>query len=62
MKTSKKSAFFIQRESPIALLLIVGGSLFPLVSDNFFYIEVMKTAAIYAIFAMSWDILTGYTH
>jgi branched-chain amino acid transport system permease protein len=62
MKSSKKSAFFIQRESPIALLLIVGGSLFPLVSDNFFYIEVLKTAAIYAIFAMSWDILTGYTH
>jgi len=62
MKSSKKSAFFIQRESPIALLLIVGGALFPLVSDNFFYIEVIKTAAIYAIFAMSWDILTGYTH
>jgi branched-chain amino acid transport system permease protein len=62
MRSSKKSAFFIQRESPIALLLIVGGSLFPLVSDNFFYIEVIKTAAIYAIFAMSWDILTGYTH
>jgi len=62
MTSSKKSAFFIQRESPIALLLIVGGSLFPLVSDNFFYIEVIKTAAIYAIFAMSWDILTGYTH
>lgn len=62
MKSLKKSAFFIQRESPIALLLIVGGSLFPFISDNFFYIEVLKTAAIYAIFAMSWDILTGYTH
>ena len=62
MKLPKKSAFFIQRESPIALLLIGGGSLFPFVSDNLFYIEVMKTAAIYAIFAMSWDILTGYTH
>lgn len=62
MKSLKKSAFFIQRESPIALLLIIGGSLFPFVSDNFFYIEVLKTAAIYAIFAMSWDILTGYTH
>jgi len=62
MKSLKNSAFFIQRESPIALLLIVGGSLFPFISDNFFYIEVLKTAAIYAIFAMSWDILTGYTH
>ena len=62
MKVLKKAAFFIQRESPIALLLIVAGSLFPFVSDNFFYIEVIKTAAIYAIFAMSWDILTGYTH
>ncbi|MBW2037279.1 MAG: branched-chain amino acid ABC transporter permease [Deltaproteobacteria bacterium] len=62
MRSSKKAAFLIQKESPIALLLILGGFLFPLVSDNYFYIEVVKIAAIYATFAMSWDILTGYTH
>ena len=62
MKSLKKSALFFRRGSPVALLLIVAGWLFPFVSDNFFYIEVIKAAAIYAIFAMSWDILTGYTH
>lgn len=62
MKSIDRAVFFIKRESPVALLLIVAGLLFPFVSDNFFYIEVIKTAAIYAIFAMSWDILTGYTH
>ncbi|OEU66577.1 MAG: hypothetical protein BBJ57_05280 [Desulfobacterales bacterium PC51MH44] len=62
MRLQKKSAFLIQKESPVVLLLLVAGSLFPFVSDNFFYIEILKTAAIYAIFAMSWDILTGYTN
>jgi branched-chain amino acid transport system permease protein len=35
---------------------------FAIFSDNIFHIEIIKLAALYAIFAMSWDILTGYTH
>ena len=48
--------------SPIALAVLVAGVIFGLVSENLFYIEILSLAAVYAIFAMSWDILTGYTH
>ena len=51
-----------RNESPVGLAILLGGFLFGLLSNNYFYIEVMILAAIYAIFAMSWDILTGYTH
>ncbi|RJX28672.1 MAG: branched-chain amino acid ABC transporter permease [Desulfarculus sp.] len=51
-----------RNESPAALSILAAGFLFGLMSDNYFYIEVMMLAAIYAIFTMSWDILTGYTH
>jgi len=37
-------------------------AVFTLLSDNIFYIEVIKLGIIYAIFVMSWDILSGYTH
>lgn len=42
------------------LFLAMAG--FALLSDNIFYTEVIKLATIYAIFVMSWDILSGYTH
>lgn len=48
--------------SPVALAVLAAGAVFGLLSHNLFYIEVLSLAATYAIFAMSWDILTGYTH
>ena len=42
--------------------MLAAGFLFGMLSDNIFYFEIMTLAAIYAMFAMSWDILTGYTH
>ncbi|MFH2125781.1 MAG: branched-chain amino acid ABC transporter permease [Pseudomonadota bacterium] len=48
--------------SPLALAVLVAGAIFGLASDNLFYIEILSLAAVYAIFAMSWDILSGYTH
>lgn len=49
-------------QSPFALMLFLAMAVFTLLSDNIFYIEVIKLATIYAIFVMSWDILSGYTH
>lgn len=62
MNLSKKSGTSIKNQSPFGLAILFAVALFPLLSDNLFYVEVIKIAAIYAIFAMSWDILTGYTH
>ena len=62
MNLPGKLESFTRNQSPFGLLVLVAMGVFGLVSDNFFYIEVIKVAAIYAIFAMSWDILTGYTH
>ena len=53
---------FFRGRSPLGLAVLVAGAVFILFSDNFFYLEILMLAAIYAIFAMSWDILTGYTH
>ncbi len=53
---------FLSIQSPAALAVLAFMALFSFASDNIFYIEVIQLAAIYAIFAMSWDILTGYTH
>jgi len=53
---------FIRNQSPFALILFLAMAVFTLLSDNIFYIEVIKLGIIYAIFVMSWDILSGYTH
>jgi len=53
---------FFREQSPLGVLVLLGMGVFPLLSDNIFHIEIIKLAALYAIFAMSWDILTGYTH
>jgi branched-chain amino acid transport system permease protein len=62
MNRKKGLARVIENQSPFGLLILVAMALLPVISDNIFYIEIVKLAAIYAIFAMSWDILTGYTH
>jgi branched-chain amino acid transport system permease protein len=58
----REVAVFLREQSPLGVLILVGMGVFPLFSDNIFHIEIIKLAALYAIFAMSWDILTGYTH
>jgi branched-chain amino acid transport system permease protein len=62
MIVAPRLKLLFRKESPVGLAILLGGFLFGLLSNNYFYIEVMILAAIYAIFAMSWDILTGYTH
>jgi branched-chain amino acid transport system permease protein len=62
MSLLKRLAPLTQNQSPFGLLILIAMALFPLLSDNIFYLEIIKLAAIYAIFTMSWDILTGYTH
>ena len=62
MDLLKKLASLAQNQSPFGLLILIAMAVYPFVSDNIFHIEIIKLAAIYAIFAMSWDILTGYTH
>ena len=62
MKLTKTSGFSLARQSPFGLAILAAMAVFALLSDNIFYVEVIKVAVIYAIFAMSWDILTGYTH
>lgn len=62
MDLLKKLAPLTQNQSPFGLFILIAMAVYPLISDNIFYIEILKLAAIYAIFAMSWDILTGYTH
>ena len=59
----KKENFkrFISLQSPLAWFIIVLMMIMPLISDSYYLIEVLKLAAIYAIFATSWDVLTGYT-
>lgn len=62
MNVKRGLARTVENQSPFGLLILVAMALLPVLSDNVFYIEIVKLAAIYAIFAMSWDILTGYTH
>lgn len=62
MHVQSKLISITRAQSPAAMALFVVLALFSFFSDNIFYIEVIQLAAIYAIFAMSWDILTGYTH
>lgn len=62
MRINKKASFLLNRQSPLGLGILGTMAVFAVLSDNIFYVEVLKIACIYAIFAMSWDILTGYTH
>jgi len=59
---SRKFSSHLSRQSPGGLLILLILGVFPLASGNMFYVEILMLAALYAIFAMSWDILTGYTH
>ena len=61
MNLLKRLAPITKNQSPFVLLILIGMALFTLFTENIFYVEIIKLAAIYAIFAMSWDILTGYT-
>jgi branched-chain amino acid transport system permease protein len=47
---------------PAGFLILAGAGIYPAVSGNTLHVEILLLAVIYAIFAMSWDILTGYTH
>jgi branched-chain amino acid transport system permease protein len=62
MTRSNKAVLLLRRQSPLGALVLIGMGVFPLLSTNIFHIEILKLAAIYAIFAMGYDILTGYTH
>lgn len=62
MDLIERFAPILKNQSPIALLLLIAMGVFPLIGVNLFYVELLKVAATYAIFAMSWDILTGYTN
>ena len=62
MKNDSGFRSLMSSQSPAGLALLAAGFLFGCVSENYFYIEIMILAAVYAIFAMSWDVLTGYTH
>ena len=59
---SRKFSSHLSRQSPGGLLILLMLGVFPLASGNMLYVEILMLAALYAIFAMSWDILTGYTH
>jgi branched-chain amino acid transport system permease protein len=58
----RKFSSHLSRQSPGGLLILLMLGVFPLASGNMLYVEILMLAALYAIFAMSWDILTGYTH
>lgn len=62
MNPPKKWGMSFKKQSPFGLAILVAMAVFALLCNNIFYVEVLKIAVIYAIFAMSWDILTGYTH
>jgi branched-chain amino acid transport system permease protein len=47
---------------PAGFMILAGLGIYPAVSGNILHVEILLLAVIYAIFAMSWDILTGYTH
>lgn len=58
----KKLNRFVGNESPIVLAIFFAGAIFPFLSNDFYLIELVKIAAIFSIFAMSWDVFSGYTH
>jgi len=44
------------------VLIFVSFAVFPLLTDNFYFLSVITTAYIYIIFAISWDVFAGYVH
>lgn len=47
---------------PAGFVILAALGIYPPLSRNTLHVEILLLAAIYAIFAMSWDILTGYTN
>ncbi len=47
---------------PAGFVILAALGIYPAVSGNILHVEILLLAVVYAIFAMSWDILTGYTH
>lgn len=44
------------------IILFVFFLIFPLITDNYYYMSIATTAFIYIIFATSWDVFAGYAH
>ncbi len=45
----------------IAIIFFVALFIFPLITDNAYYLFLFTTANIFVIFAVSWDLLSGYS-
>ncbi len=45
----------------IAIIFFIFLFMFPLITQNSYYMNMMISASIFAIFAVSWDLLGGYT-
>lgn len=58
----KKLTSITKNHSPFGLFILIAMAVYSIISNNLFYIEILKLAALYGIFAMSWDILSGYAH
>ncbi len=48
--------------SPAGFMILAILGIYPALTGNILHTEILLLVAIYAIFAMSWDILTGYTN
>lgn len=59
---AKKILSRLSSHPPVGLIILAALGIYPAASGNTFHVEILLLAVIYAIFAMSWDILTGYTH
>lgn len=60
--TAKRIFAGLSGHPPAGLLILAVMGIYPAVSGKTLHVEILMLAAVYAIFAMSWDILTGYTH
>jgi branched-chain amino acid transport system permease protein len=47
--------------SPLMISVFVVLAIIPIVYKDFYLIELLKLALVYCIFAISWDVLSGYT-
>jgi len=45
----------------IVILLTVTLAIFPFITDSFYIMSILTMANLYAVFAVSWDIVSGYT-
>ncbi|MGC8811210.1 MAG: branched-chain amino acid ABC transporter permease [bacterium] len=52
----------LQIYPPAGFTILAALGIYPALSGSALHVEILLLAAIYAIFAMSWDILTGYTN